>query len=250
VLGDVKTRGFGRGAALGPRYSHVASALRHRIADGTWCVGDQIPTIDALECEFGVARVTVRQAIELLSEEGLLLARQGKGTFVTKAISRERWLSLGADWNSLLAPIEGNVPHPLTDTIGAAPRLNPEDGKPADSYVALHSLQTRDGAPFALARVHIAAHVFARAPQAFRRRVALAVLSTMKGVAITRAWQTLEVASADPESARLLDLPLDAPIAKARVVVRGFGAVVLYVGEITYRGDCLRLSIELTDARR
>jgi GntR family transcriptional regulator len=80
--------------------------------------------------------------------------------------------------------------------------------------------------------------------------VALAVVSTMKNLAITRAWQTLEVAAADPETARLLNIPIDAPIAKARVVVRGRDNIVLYVGEITYRGDCVRISIELTDAQR
>lgn len=234
-----------------PRYLQVASILRHRIDDGTWSVGDQIQTIDELEREFGVARVTVRQAIELLREEGLLRSKQGRGTFVAKAIERDRWLNLGTDWKSLLAPIEGNVPHPLPQNEAAtAPRLDPDDGERADSYVFLNTLQKRDGAPYALARVHVAKHVFDRAHDAFRNRVALAVISGMKGLAITRAWQTLEVASADLETARLLNVPLDAPIAKARVVVTGRGNVVLYVGEITYRGDCVRISIELTDARR
>ena len=233
------------------RYQQVASILRHRIEDGTWSLGDQITTIDELERELGVARVTVRQAIELLREEGLLQSQQGRGTFVVKTIEHDRWLNLGTDWKSLLAPIEGNVPHFLPTQISATgPRLGPGDGKAADAYVFLNTLQKRANAPFALARVHVAKHVFDRAPDAFRSRIALSVVSSMKNLAITRAWQTLEVAAADPETARLLNVPLDAPIAKARVVVTGRDNIVLYVGEIIYRGDCVRISIELTDTRR
>jgi GntR family transcriptional regulator len=234
-----------------PRYLQVASILRHRIDNRTWTVGDQIQTIDELEREFGVARVTVRQAIELLREEGLLQSQQGRGTFVVKTIERDRWLSLGTDWTSLLAPIKGNVPHALPHNgIAAAPKLEPDDGEAAGSYVFLNSLQKRDGAPYALARVHVAKQVFDRAPEAFGTRVALAVIRSMKNLAIARAWQTLEVAAADPETARLLNLPLNAPIAKARVIVTGRENVVLYVGEITYRGDCVRIRIELNDARQ
>ena len=49
-----------------PRYLQVASALRRRIRDAHWAVGDKIATLEELEHEFGVARVTVRQAIDLL----------------------------------------------------------------------------------------------------------------------------------------------------------------------------------------
>ena len=100
-------------AARVPRYLQVASALRRRIREGRWAVGERIATIAALQREFRVARVTVRQAIELLAREGLLRARQGKGTFVTREVANDRWLRLATDWESLIAPIRDNVPHLL-----------------------------------------------------------------------------------------------------------------------------------------
>src|SRR6516162_7903268 len=69
-----------------PRYLQVASVLRRRIRDGVWGVGSKISTIEELEREFRVARVTVRQAIDLLQTEGLVKPVQGRGTFVTKVI--------------------------------------------------------------------------------------------------------------------------------------------------------------------
>jgi GntR family transcriptional regulator len=228
-----------------PRYLQVASALRRRIRDGRWALGDRIATLEELEREFSVARVTVRQAIELLQNEGLLKSHQGRGTFVTKSVAHDRWLQLATDWQSLIAPIRDHVPQLLACDAGTAPRIEADDGVPAPAYVAIRSIQKRHGAPYAYARVHVATHIHARAPKAFSARVALAVLSDMKGLAIARAHQTVVVGAADLEAAQHLGIALNAPTAEARCVVTGKDGVVMYVGEITYPGDYVRLNIEL-----
>ena len=58
-----------------PLYIQVASVLRSRIQSGQWAAGQKISTLDELEREFEVARVTVRQAVDILREEGMLQAR-------------------------------------------------------------------------------------------------------------------------------------------------------------------------------
>jgi GntR family transcriptional regulator len=228
-----------------PRYLQVASALRRRIRDGRWGVGDRIATLEELEREFSVARVTVRQAIEILQSEGLLKSHQGRGTFVTKSVAHDRWLQLATDWQSLIAPIRDHVPRPLPCDPGTAPRIEADDGVPAPAYVGIRSVQTRDGKPYAYARVHVARHIHARAPKAFSARVALAVLSEMKGIAIARAHQTVVVGAADLDTAEHLGVALNAPTAEARCVVTDKDGVVVYVGEFTYPGDYVRLKIEL-----
>jgi GntR family transcriptional regulator len=232
-----------------PRYLQVASTLRRRIRDGRWAVGDRIATLDELEREFDVARVTVRQAIELLQAEGLLKSHQGRGTFVTKALAHDRWLQLATDWESLIAPIRDHVPELLPAGAETAPRIGPrieqDDGIAAPGYVAIRSIQKRDGKPYAYARVHVARHIHAKASKAFASRVALAVLSEMQDVAIARARQTVLVGAADLDTAQHLGIALNAPTAEARCVVTDKEGVVIYVGEITYPGDYVRLNIEL-----
>jgi GntR family transcriptional regulator len=93
--------------------------------------------------------------------------------------------------------------------------------------------------------VHIAKHLYAKASKQFSSRVALAVLSEMKGTAIARAHQTVVVGAADIETARHLGISLNAPTAEARCVVSDKNGMVLYIGEITYPGDYVRLNIEL-----
>src|SRR5207302_8579608 len=164
-----------------PRYLQVASALRQRLKDGRWAVGDKIATLEELENEFQVARVTVRQAIDLLQSEGLVKSFQGKGTFVTRVPESDRWLRLATDWAALIEPIRDNVPHLLPGEAAPPPRLDPTDGKPADDYVFLRSVQTRGRKPYALARVHVARHIYEQAPRLFSQRVALAVVAELAG---------------------------------------------------------------------
>jgi GntR family transcriptional regulator len=130
------------------------------------------------------------------------------------------------------------------------PRIEQGDGTPAAAYVFLRSLQTQSGRPYASARVHIAEHVHGLAPQSFAGRAALAVLAEMKELALSRAHQTLAIAAADMETARTLGIALNAPTAEARCVVTDATGVVIYIGEITYPGDCVRLNIELIGERR
>ena len=232
-----------------PRYLQVASVLRRRIRDGFWRVGDKIATLEQLEQEFGVARVTVRQSIELLQSEGLLKSLQGRGTFVTKSVENRRWLHLATDWESLIEPIRENVLELLPATA-AAPMIGEDEGKRAAAYTYIRSVQKRGSEPYAFARVHVAQHVYERAPKRFAARPALAVLAEMKGVDIAHAHQTLTISAADVETARHLEIAMNAPTAEARIVVTDGDEVVIYVGEVTYPGDVVRLNIELIDRRR
>ena len=120
-----------------PRYLQVASVLRRRIRDGHWLVGDKIATLEELEREFNVARVTVRQAIDLLQGEGLVKSFQGRGTFVTKAVQNDRWMQLATDWESLIAPIRDHVPNVLPSEPRPVPRIEDGDGTPCPGLCVL-----------------------------------------------------------------------------------------------------------------
>jgi GntR family transcriptional regulator len=62
-------------------YEQIADRLRHHIL-ATPGTGTQLPTEDALMRTYAVSRSTVRKAIQQLADEGVLLRRRGKGTFV------------------------------------------------------------------------------------------------------------------------------------------------------------------------
>jgi GntR family transcriptional regulator len=67
-----------------PYYVQVKEALRQRIQQGEWMRGDQLP-VDLELCQmFGVSRTVIRQALNELVNEGLVIRRKGKGTFVAE----------------------------------------------------------------------------------------------------------------------------------------------------------------------
>lgn len=68
------------------RYGNLAFAMRDRILQGEWAPGDVIPAESALAQSYGVALGTIRQALALLVEDGVLQRRHGKGTFVTQGV--------------------------------------------------------------------------------------------------------------------------------------------------------------------
>ena len=79
------------GSALGPAraaplYAWLADDMRGRIASGEWAQHSQIPTEAALSRLYGVSRITVRKAIDVLARAHLLNAQPGRGTFVMEPL--------------------------------------------------------------------------------------------------------------------------------------------------------------------
>lgn len=66
-----------------PIYHQIRRSVKHWIQDKHFCPGDRITTEQELANQFNVNRMTIRQALSSLVEEGLLIRKRGEGTFVT-----------------------------------------------------------------------------------------------------------------------------------------------------------------------
>jgi GntR family transcriptional regulator len=66
-----------------PLYYQLASVVREEIVTGVYGLGDRIPTEVDLVREYGLSRITVRQALHCLETDGLIRREPGRGTFVT-----------------------------------------------------------------------------------------------------------------------------------------------------------------------
>lgn len=66
----------------GPLYQQIARTLKDEIVSGVHPVGSQLPTEEGLCERFSVSRYTVREALRLLRDDGLVASRQGAGTVV------------------------------------------------------------------------------------------------------------------------------------------------------------------------
>jgi GntR family transcriptional regulator len=229
-----------------PRYVQLADLLRQRIARGVWRIGAQLPTLEDLVREFDVARVTVRQAIDLLAREGLVLAQQGRGTFVTATPTRDRRLKLETSLHALADVYRDDKPQlVLIEEAAATPALESGDGKPAPRYHFMRRVHSRNGEPYCVISIYLDERVFRMAPRRFRQETVVPVLLELPKVKIAEAHQTLTIGAADVEVAGHLGLPLNAPVAEVRRVCRSPDGTVIYLGEVTYRGDYIHLEMDL-----
>jgi len=73
-----------------PKYLMVADTLRREIAEGLFLDGQKLMTEETLRDRFGVSRQTVRQAIALLEDDGLVDRQRGSGTYA-RASSASGW---------------------------------------------------------------------------------------------------------------------------------------------------------------
>jgi GntR family transcriptional regulator len=69
------------------RYAALAAAMRARIVQGEWPPGTAIPAEQTLAAEHGVALGTMRRALDLLAEQGLVERVHGRGTFVKAGLT-------------------------------------------------------------------------------------------------------------------------------------------------------------------
>ena len=230
-----------------PLYVELAALMRQRIRSGDLPVGARMPTLAELQQTYGVSRVTARQAMDLLDEEGLIERGAGRGTFVRDhgSPARER-LRLTADLGGLLDMVRGGTAAPVTSAVarvarpeGAFPAHELLDGVPFRSMRRVHS---KNGAPFSVVQLYLREDIFQRSPERFEAEIAITVLGEL-GIVPAAAEQSIVISSADVELAELLGIKLNSPIADVHRVFVDAEDKAIYAARIVYRGDFIAFDI-------
>jgi GntR family transcriptional regulator len=93
----------------GPRFAALAAELRERIALGDFARSGGLESEAELGRRYDVSRVTVRRALELLRDEGLITARRGSGWYVVSGASFGQTLALGSFQHARSAVADAGV---------------------------------------------------------------------------------------------------------------------------------------------
>ncbi|MFI9306439.1 GntR family transcriptional regulator [Streptomyces triculaminicus] len=224
-----------------PKYWHLKTVLSDAL-DSEFSVGQILPNERELAARFGVARATLRQALEQLELEGRLQRRRGVGTTVAPprmgvavADAGHAWPGTAADaWQSLDSTEEA-PPAAVAHLLETAPdepvhtvrRHRRTHGQP----VAAESLYVPAGSVPGLAAVD------APAGQARAR----AVLRELQRLRLEGQDRSVELGSARADDAKQLDRLPGAPVlvVTTRYVADGRTAAVAVA---TYRADTCRLT--------
>ena len=194
------------------RYQQIADDLRGRIA--ALGGGRLLPSESDLSAEFHVSRVTVRRALELLRDEGLVESRQGFGWIVSGEPLRQHL--------SELVTIEGELEakgvEPSRKILefafeNATKRVRAILG--TDQVLRVRRLNLADGAPFAVVTVWCPAEL---GRSLSREDVEQHPFYELLGIALRGATQTIGADVADADEAALLHVPVGAPLLRCQRV--------------------------------
>lgn len=229
-----------------PLYVQLAELFRQRIVKGVWKHGDKLPSLDQLVGEFGVARVTVRQAVDRLARDGLVSPQRGRGTFVTGAPQNDRWLKVETTLQNLADVYRDTHPTILNiDESTRSPLIHDRDGIAAEQYVYMRRVHSHQGRPYCIIDIYLDAAIFAQHPTRFRKETVIPLLMAMPTVKIVTARQVLTISTADLEVAHHLGISVNAPVAEVRRVFTGPRRRVIYLGQVTYRGDFIHVEFDM-----
>ena len=132
-----------------PLYAQVREALIERIRTGAWAPGQLIPNEFDLAAEFGVSQGTARKALDALSSDGLVVRRQGRGTFVvehTPANVLFRFFNIFDDAGAQVRPAS-----PAACPVSALANSDEQAAlglTASDRVIRIGRVRTRDGQPF------------------------------------------------------------------------------------------------------
>ena len=214
-----------QGAA--PLFRRLAQSISDSIADGTYALGERLPTEMELAQRHGVSRHTVREALGTLRNRGLIESRQGVGTVVVRA-SAEPGYTESYDSIDELTRFAEHAPLKVLraeDVILDRPQATLVGSRAGQSWLRIDGLRPGEavGDP-------PAAHVEVYVDPTYRRirarldnlRSSIAeTIALLYGIEIARIEQAFSVVLLDREQAELLGVP---PRTPAMLIRRWYAA--------------------------
>jgi GntR family transcriptional regulator len=226
-----------------PHYRQIELALRARL--GTMHPGERLPSDEELCREFGVSRMTARNAMQRLAEDGLVQRIPGRGTFAVAPPAHrfaERLMAFSNEMRRL-----GRTPSSRLLAREIRPSTAAEAGslglRPTEPVVVLQRLRLADGVPIA---VETAILVHGTADVVMSTDLEIGSLHealARAGLHLRRGHATIRAEAATPEDVRLLGVARDAPLLVERRIIADTHGRSIEATESRYPGNRYALDV-------
>jgi GntR family transcriptional regulator len=233
-----------------PLYHQVENHLREAIRRGRWKAGEAIPPERALIDQYGVSRITVRQALANLVASGWLLRKHGRGTFVAGSEDHPITESL-ASLTGHLEELQGRGLDPRVEVLALETRPMGDDvaealqRRPGAEGWFLYRLVSVEGQPLMLSTVWLPSDLGIGLSEAMVKAQGMAPLLTRHGLAPRFGRQRIGAMKAGPEEARLLGIRNGEAVLRVSRVLHGEDSQPLVWFRTLYRADRYEYEIEL-----
>src|SRR6266571_1222568 len=208
-----------------PRYYQLKEIMREKIRSGEWQPGDLIPSERELGEQYGISRMTARQAITELVNEGLFYREQGKGTFVSQRKITQQLIHLTGFTEDIRA--RGQRPgtkvlsatmHPADEETAEKLRINP-----GTLIFRLQRLRLADDEPLAIELSQISFKgCEGLLEEDLEHNSLYRLLEAKYGIALMEADQELEAGLTGSEEAQLLKISVASPVLFTRRITYSY----------------------------
>jgi GntR family transcriptional regulator len=226
------------------RYHQIADELRAGVDAGEYGTGRLLPSEAELSTRFRASRVTVRRALEVLRDEGLVDSRQGFGWFVATDPVRQSLGRLGTIESQLAAEGVESMRKVIDFRFIRAPsRARRLLG--AETVLRVRRLNLANGEPFALVTVWCPEQYGAELSRADVER---SPFYELIDVPLGGAVQTIGAGAASAAEAELLGVPEGSPVLRCERVTRSQDDVPVLVSEHVFPSHLTEFVVDLPHA--
>ena len=226
------------------RYRAIAEDVRRRVVDGEYAAGSLLPSEAELGAEFDASRVTVRRALEVLRDEGLVDARQGFGWFVASAPLRQSLGRLATIESQL---VDGGI-RPERRILEFAFERASRAVKSvlgAEQVLRVKRLNLADGQPFAVVTVWCRADL---GQNLSRADVERSPFYELLDIPLKGATQTIGADAAHASDAELLGIPLGSPVLRCTRITTDLAGVAVLLSEHVFPAHRTEFVVDLPHA--
>ena len=233
---------------LTPRYYRIYEDLYKKIEEGLYREGDKLPSESELCDAYNVSRGTVREALKMLFQQGLLLRERGRGTFVTPQSDK-----IGQDAQQLIGFTELMKLHHKKATAKLlkieveAPKKSIRkllEIEETDQVVSVERLRFGDHEPLIIERSYFVYDLFhPLIEHDLENQSIYEVLYRETDIRLEDAKQTIEAVLATPADAKLLDIDPGAPLLLIKRIIKTKDGRFFQYSKDLYRSDRLNFII-------
>lgn len=234
------------GHSVEPLYAQLRDELRALIRNEEYGPDEQFPGDLHLAKTYGVSRVTVRQAVAELVDEGLLIRKAGKGTFVCRPKIRRQLINVAG----FTARVQAAGLHPGSkllskDIIRGDHDLCERLAVPFSARILrVRRLRLTEGEPTSIEDAYLSLDRFPELEHLDLNSQSLyQFLEEKYQVTPGHAHRLLDLAYATAEEGQLLGIPRGSPLFLLRATVRSTSGDVIEYVKIQFRGDRYRFEV-------
>jgi len=230
-----------------PLYYQIYHNFKSKIASEDWPADTQVPTVEQLHREYGVSKVTIQKAMDILEREGLVFRKRGKGTFIRSWNLKSTLMSFKgvARYTHLDETLKTEI---ISSKLISPPVriINAFSPKKITRVLLIKRLHKKEDTPIHFSYNFIRQDIAIKTKELEKMSIPKAIMSS-SGVKIEKIFRMIQPWFTDSETSSTLGVSLGIPVFKFLFTGYDSAGIALYRTEVVSRIDGLILEVDVQD---